>query len=659
MFRRRREETSYRPPASSAWWADRADGEPPFDPSYPAGPHPEGQYPEGQYAAAHYSAGRYSGGRYPAAGAADQAPPLPSSDPFGGWPAFGADGGDPTDAVIGQPDPTAGWSVPSALGFPYGQPAGPGGYGVGPGTRADPFQPSTGSPIPPTSSGPPGSSGPRAGSRPTRAGSPPTAGSTPSARVPGSSGFAGGPLAGFPAESPDLAQVPDPALAPTPPIATSAAFVPPPDVTEAAEPDEWLPLLTHEEQRVQAELAQLTPAGMGEEPGWRPPPAQLRRPGTGRPARNGKRRATRLGKTPGPTTSTPPRQSPPDHESVPAPLFASDEPATGSWYEQPVSTNGTAWVPAKGIEDSVQPLGGPSTGPANWPDPVRPPDPMAAAALAGAFAADYLSWDEANPMRRGEVLTQYLPSDVTGSVAAVALLGWSGKGRQRSEFALPGAVSLDEEGRLVVDVRVRVTPYRPVGQSAEPASAPGDELEVAGVPSVAPAPTARGWKSLDSHWIRLAVPVVREHGRLVVDTWDEQPGDGSARPDGELADAGECHDQSTAHSVQPHIQHNDRPNVDQPSDASASASASPTSASADRTSAGPRPAGARADTEGSPTPAAATPPTASRATGGTTPRRTTGAQTPGGRVKPNTTGARATRAARGSGKSRPSAGSSR
>jgi hypothetical protein len=588
---------------------------------------------------------------------------LPSSDPFGGWPAFGADGGDPTDAVIGHPDPTAGWSVPSALGFPYGQPAGPGGYGVGPGTLADPFQPSTGSPIPPTSSIPPGNSG---------------------------------PLAGFAAESPDLAQVPDPALAPTPPIATSAAFFPPPGVTEAAEPDEWLPLLTHEEQRVQAELAQLTPAGMGEEPeeaaGWQPAPAQLGRPGTGRPARNGKRRATRLGRTPGPTTSTPPTQSPPDHESVPAPPAppcTSDEPATGSWYEQPVSTNGTARVPAKGNEPSVHPLGGPSTGPANWPDPVQPPDPMAAAALAGAFAADYLSWDEANPMRRGEVLTQYLPSDVTGSVAAVALLGWSGKGRQRSEFALPGAVSLDEEGRLIVDVRVRVTPYRPVGQSTEPASAPGDELEVAGVPSVAPAPTARGWKSLDSHWIRLAVPVVREHGRLVVDTWDEQLGDGSARPDGELADADECHDQPTAHSVQPNVQHNDRPNVDQPSDASASASASPTSASADRTSAdrasgagatadpalarrssqrsaatsqgedAPRPARARANTEGSPTPAAATPPTASRATGGTTPRHATGAQTPGGRVKPNTTGARATRAARGSGKSRPSAGSSR
>jgi hypothetical protein len=169
-------------------------------------------------------------------------------------------------------------------------------------------------------------------------------------------------------------------------------------------------------------------------------------------------------------------------------------------------------------------------------DPVELPDPREAAALAGAFAADYLSWDECNPARRGAALVQYLPPDMVGSAASAALLGWSGKGRQRSEFALPGAVHPDGEGRLIVDVRVRVTPYRAVGRSAEPASAPVDELEVAGVPAVAPAPTARGWKSLDSHWVRLAIPVIRDQGRLVVDTWDEQlsddpePGDTPAQP---------------------------------------------------------------------------------------------------------------------------------
>jgi hypothetical protein len=92
---------------------------------------------------------------------------------------------------------------------------------------------------------------------------------------------------------------------------------------------------------------------------------------------------------------------------------------------------------------------------------------------------------------------------------------------------------------------VRVTPYRAVGTSADPAYAPSDDLEVAGVPSAAPAPTARGWKSLDSYWVRLAVPVVREQGRLVVDTWDasldatdpaRRPGPAADRPDAERID---------------------------------------------------------------------------------------------------------------------------
>jgi len=178
-------------------------------------------------------------------------------------------------------------------------------------------------------------------------------------------------------------------------------------------------------------------------------------------------------------------------------------------------------------------------GATTWLDPVAPPNPMEAAALAGAFAADYLSWDEASRERRGQVLAQYLPSDVVGSAA---LLGWSGKGRQRAEFALPGAVHPDGDGRVVVDVRVRVTPYRAVGQPADPA--PAGELEVAGVPAVAPAPTARGWKSLDSCWVRLTVPITYDRGRLVVDTWDEQLGQDAADPDAD--EATESADPATA-----------------------------------------------------------------------------------------------------------------
>ncbi len=139
-----------------------------------------------------------------------------------------------------------------------------------------------------------------------------------------------------------------------------------------------------------------------------------------------------------------------------------------------------------------------------------------AAGLAAAFAADYLSWDEADAGRRGPVLAGYLRDPG----ADPGRLGWDGTGRQRAELALPGRVVVDGEGRLLVDVRVRVTPYRLVGTpAAEPDPEPG------GTPAVAPAPTARGWRSCASLWVRLTVPIVRDGPRLAVDRWD---GDGTA-----------------------------------------------------------------------------------------------------------------------------------
>jgi hypothetical protein len=164
------------------------------------------------------------------------------------------------------------------------------------------------------------------------------------------------------------------------------------------------------------------------------------------------------------------------------------------------------------------PVPGPSFTPSPaWPAPAAP-DPAEAAALAGAFAVDYLSWDEDDPARRGRVLHDYL--SVPGNDPA--WLGWSGRGRQRAEFALPGRVRSDGDGRVLVDVRVRVTPYRAVGER-DAARVP--EPDVAGVPAAAPAPTGRGWRSLASCWIRLSVPVVLEGGRLVVDAWEETLGD--------------------------------------------------------------------------------------------------------------------------------------
>jgi hypothetical protein len=150
------------------------------------------------------------------------------------------------------------------------------------------------------------------------------------------------------------------------------------------------------------------------------------------------------------------------------------------------------------------------------PEPV--PHPAEAAALAAAFASDYLSWDEEDPGRRALVLADYLRR--SGPVN----LGWDGVGRQRADFALPGLVRPDGEGRLLVDVRVRVTPYRSVGERG---GVPVDvEVGVAGVPAAAPAPTARGWRSLPSHWVRISIAIAVDGERLVVDAGEEELDEG-------------------------------------------------------------------------------------------------------------------------------------
>lgn len=161
-----------------------------------------------------------------------------------------------------------------------------------------------------------------------------------------------------------------------------------------------------------------------------------------------------------------------------------------------------------------------------------PPDAQEAAALAGAFAADYLSWDEDDPTRRGRALGEYLAGpDADGPTGDSGRLGWDGRGRQRADFALPGLVRPDGDDRVLVDVRVRVTPYRPVGdpgeRAAEGAAEHPAEPGVPGVPAAAPAPTGRGWRGGAAYWVRLSVPVVRDGDRLVVDAADETA-DGTA-----------------------------------------------------------------------------------------------------------------------------------
>jgi hypothetical protein len=229
----------------------------------------------------------------------------------------------------------------------------------------------------------------------------------------------------------------------------------------------------------------------------------------------------------------------------PAPADPAGEPSPTATPAHPVHP-GTAWgtaawppvgpaspaalpVPLTGAEPPTDPRGFPAVPAprAAWPPvPTPSPDPAEAAALAGAFAVDYLSWDEEDPARRGRVLHGYLT--VPGSDPS--RIGWSGEGRQRADFALPGRVRADGDGRVLVDVRVRVTPYRAVGaHEARPAGRDEEQAPV-GVAAAAPAPTGRGWRSLPSCWVRLSVPVVWEGGRLAVDAWEETLGEDEPPP---------------------------------------------------------------------------------------------------------------------------------
>jgi hypothetical protein len=192
--------------------------------------------------------------------------------------------------------------------------------------------------------------------------------------------------------------------------------------------------------------------------------------------------------------------------------------------------------PARPRDDSpTDPVGFPPLSVALRPPGPPTPRPAAAeaAAVAAAFAADFLSWDEDDRARRGWALADHLAP----SADDPAMLGWSGTGRQRAEFALPGEVWPDGDDRVVVDVRVRVTPYRAVGDRAG-----GDEpaelaVDVPGVAAAAPAPTAQGWRDLASYWVRMTVPVTSHDDRLVVDAGDEValPGPGDVEVGDEAA----------------------------------------------------------------------------------------------------------------------------
>lgn len=212
--------------------------------------------------------------------------------------------------------------------------------------------------------------------------------------------------------------------------------------------------------------------------------------------------------SPGPHAdgSDPPR-------GAPGATFAAGAPAVAVHPTPPPGADGRS----PHDDPPTDPVGFPPI-PVEGPGPQPEPDRAEAAALAAAFAADYLSWDEDDPDRRGRVLVTYLAAPGRHP----AQLGWTGTGRQRAEFALPGRTRPDGDGRLLVDVRVRVTPYRAVGEHG-PAVEHGGPA-VAGIPAAAPAPTGRGWRSLASVWVRLSVPVLHDGHRIVVDAGEETLG---------------------------------------------------------------------------------------------------------------------------------------
>jgi hypothetical protein len=210
-------------------------------------------------------------------------------------------------------------------------------------------------------------------------------------------------------------------------------------------------------------------------------------------------------------------------QAVPGGVFPGPRPSDWAGPEQPGAQGGGAAADEHGGDQRA------------WLSPhcactVREgdPHPAEAAALAAAFAADYLSWDEDDPDLRAHVLGEYL------AARRPVLLGWSGQGRQRADFAVPGVVRPDGDGRVIVDVRVRVTPYRRVpGGRPLPPDDPEDDGPT--VPAAAPAPAARGWRGLPGRWVRLSVAVLAAGDRLVVDAEDESE-DPWVEPAPELAD---------------------------------------------------------------------------------------------------------------------------
>lgn len=165
--------------------------------------------------------------------------------------------------------------------------------------------------------------------------------------------------------------------------------------------------------------------------------------------------------------------------------------------------------------------------PAKHPTPAGPDAAAAAigdkaAAFAGAFAADYLTWDDADPHRRAAALTAYIDG------VADAMWGWSGRGWQRADLVLLEGVELAPDDYYIVNVRVRVTfagqhAEKPLVMATAAATALPCDVANGEVTLEIPLPNSPRSKALqnpanENRWFRLQIPVVVRHGQFCIPT---------------------------------------------------------------------------------------------------------------------------------------------
>jgi hypothetical protein len=147
-----------------------------------------------------------------------------------------------------------------------------------------------------------------------------------------------------------------------------------------------------------------------------------------------------------------------------------------------------------------------------------------AAKLAGAFAADYLTWDEERPDQRATALTRYIAG------TADANWGWSGRGRQRADLVVLEGAHREPDGYYVVDVRVCVVAHCSQAPPTIVDAAVATELpntedrlgeEFLEIPLPGSSKTLKGVTvngTGAARWFRLQVPVVDRDGSLCIPT---------------------------------------------------------------------------------------------------------------------------------------------